>query len=212
MSLPGVDAAVVDESGQPVPSGERGNLVIRRPWPGMLLTIYKDEQRYKDQYWSRFPGLFYAGDYAIEDEEGHFHILGRSDEVLKVAGHRLGSLEIENAAVAHSAVVEAAAVGVADPIKGEVIVIFAILKDGFEASPEVQRELSDHIRSTLGPIATPETIYFVSSLPKTRSGKIMRRVLRSVASDQPTGDLSTLENEASVDEIKRAYETLKQQV
>ncbi|MPZ51073.1 MAG: acetate--CoA ligase, partial [Dehalococcoidia bacterium] len=212
MPLPGVDAAVVDDKGESVPPGEKGTLVIRRPWPGMLLTIHKDEQRYKDQYWSQFPGLFYAGDYAIEDEDGYFQILGRSDEVLKVAGHRLGSLEIENAAVTHPAVVEAAAVGVPDPVKGEVVVVFAVMKDGFEATPELRRELSEHIRNAMGPIATPETVYFVGSLPKTRSGKIMRRVVRAVASDQPTGDVSTLENEASVEEVKLAYESLKSQV
>ncbi len=212
LPLPGIDAAVVDERGEPVAPGEKGMLVIRRPWPGMLMTIHGDDERYKEEYWSRFPGLYYAGDYATKDEEGYFRILGRADEVLKVAGHRLGSLELENAAVAHPSVAEAAAVGIPDPIKGEEIVIFAVLMDGYEPSSTLENELTEHIRKAIGPIATPKSIYLVRVLPKTRSGKIMRRVLRSVASNESVGDISTLEDEASVDEVKRAYEALKREL
>jgi acetyl-CoA synthetase len=212
LPLPGVDAAVLDESGQPVPAGSKGMLVIRKPWPGMLMTIHGDPERYQKQYWSRYPGMFYSGDYAIVDEEGYFRILGRADEVLKVAGHRLGSLELENAAVAHPAVAEAAAVGIPDPVKGEEVVIFAVLMDGYEPSEELRAELSGHIRESVGAIATPKAVYLVRTLPKTRSGKIMRRVLRSVASGEPVGDVTTLEDEASVDEVKRAYEALIGQV
>jgi acetyl-CoA synthetase len=190
LPLPGIDAAVVDEQGQPVAPGEKGMLIIRQPWPGMLMTIHGDDERYKQQYWSRFPGQFYAGDYAVRDGEGYFRILGRADEVLKVAGHRLGSLEIENGAVAHPAVAEAAAVGVPDPLKGEEIVIFTVLMDGFEPSPDLKAGIADHIRTLIGPIATPKAIYFARVLPKTRSGKIMRRVLRSVAMDEPVGDVT----------------------
>jgi acetyl-CoA synthetase len=212
LPLPGVDAAVVDEKGEAVGAGEKGMLVIRQPWPGMLQTIYKDPERYKEQYWSRFPGMYQAGDYAVRDEDGYFRVLGRTDEVLKVAGHRLGSLELENAAVSHPAVAEAAAVGVEDPIKGEDVVIFAVLMDGRESTPSLEQELSDHVRKAIGPIAKPKAVYFVRGLPKTRSGKIMRRVLRSVASGRPVGDVTTLEDEASVDEIKNAYEDLKREV
>ena len=212
LPLPGIDAAVVDERGEPIAPGEKGMLVIRRPWPGMLMTIHGDDERYKEEYWSRFPGLYYAGDYAVKDEEGYFRILGRADEVLKVAGHRLGSLELENAAVAHPSVAEAAAVGIPDPVKGQEIVIFAVLMDGYESSSTLVDELTDHIRRAIGPIATPKSIYLVRVLPKTRSGKIMRRVLRSVASSEAIGDVSTLEDEASVDEVKRAYEALKREL
>jgi acetyl-CoA synthetase len=153
--------------------------------------------------------MYYTGDYAITDDDGYFRILGRADEVLKVAGHRLGSLELESAAVAHPAVAEAATVGIPDPVKGEDIVIFVVVVDGHEPSPTLKADLSEHIRTTVGSIAKPRSIYFVKMLPKTRSGKIMRRVLRSVASDAAIGDITTLEDEASVEEVKRAYEMLK---
>jgi len=190
LPLPGIDVAVVDERGQPVAPGEKGLLVIRQPWPGMLMTIHGDPERYKEEYWSRFPGLYYTGDYAIMDDDGYFRILGRADEVLKVAGHRLGSLELESAAVAHPAIAEAAAVGVPDPVKGEDIAIFAALMDGYEPSSALEAELSEHVRRAVGSIAKPKSIYFVKVLPKTRSGKIMRRVLRSVASDEAIGDIT----------------------
>jgi len=146
------------------------------------------------------------------DDDGYFRILGRADEVLKVAGHRLGSLELESAAVAHPAIAEAAAVGVPDPVKGEDIAIFAALMDGYEPSSALEAELSEHVRRAVGSIAKPKSIYFVKVLPKTRSGKIMRRVLRSVASDEPIGDITTLEDEVSVEEVRRAYEVLKREV
>ncbi len=212
LPLPGVDAAVVDEQGEPLPSGEKGLLVIRRPWPGMLLTIHRDSERYERTYWQKFPGVYLTGDYAVRDSDGYFRVLGRADEVLKVAGHRLGSLELENAAVSHPAVAEAAAVGVPDPVKGEEIVIFAVLMDGYQPSEALQTELADHIGDAIGPIARPGAVYLVATLPKTRSGKIMRRVLRSVASDQPIGDITTLEDEGSVAEVTRAYDALKRQV
>jgi len=207
--LPGVDADIVDEGGRSVPAGEKGYLVIKSPWPGMLMGIHGDPQRYKDTYWSKFPGMFYTGDYAIRDKDGYFWLLGRADEVLKIAGHRIGTIEIEDAAVSHEAVVEAAVTSRPDPIKGEGIVIFVTLRQGFEPSPELKDKLKQHIRSTLGPVVTPDEIYFVSKLPKTRSGKIMRRVLKAVASGASIGDLTTLEDEASVDEVKKAFEELQ---
>ena len=206
--LPGVDAAVVGPDGRELPPGERGLLVIRRPWPGIMLGIHNDPQRYREVYWSRFPGAYYAGDYAMRDADGYFWLLGRADEVIKVAGHRLGSLELENAAVSHPAVAEAAAVAREDPVKGEAIVIFAILADGNEPSSRLEEEIKAHIRLSMGAIATPENVYFVKKLPKTRSGKIMRRVLAAVASGKAVGDITTLEDEASVEEVKRAYEEL----
>lgn len=210
--LPGVNADIVDESGKSVPAGEKGYLVIKSPWPGMLMGIHNDPQRYKDTYWSKFPGMFYTGDYAIRDKDGYFWLLGRADEVLKIAGHRIGTIEIEDAAVSHEAVVEAAVTSRPDPVKGEGIVIFATLRQDFEPSPELKDKLRQHIRSTLGPVATPDEIYFVSKLPKTRSGKIMRRVLKAVASGASIGDLTTLEDEASVEEVKRAFEELQRKV
>ncbi len=206
--MPGVEPEVVDEDGSPTPDGERGFLVLRRPWPGMLQTVYNDEETFKKTYWERFPGSYYAGDYAIRDEEGYFWLLGRADEVLKVAGHRLGSLELENTTVEHQSIAEAAAVGVPDDIKGEEIVIFAILTGGTSPSDELKMEIIRRIRETIGPFAAPKAVHFVRALPKTRSGKIMRRLLRAVATGQTTGDVSTLEDGASVEEIKHALEEL----
>lgn len=210
--LPGVNADIVDENGNSVPAGEKGYLVIKSPWPGMLMDIHGDPQRYKETYWSRFPSMFYTGDYAIRDNDGYFWLLGRADEVLKIAGHRIGTIEIEDAAVSYEAVVEAAVASRPDPVKGEGIVIFATLRQGFDPSPEMKNKLKQHIRSTLGPVATPDEIYFVNKLPKTRSGKIMRRVLKAVASGVSIGDLTTLEDEASVEEVKRAFEELRKEV
>ncbi len=210
--LPGVNADIVDESGRSVPAGEKGYLVIKSPWPGMLMGIHGDPQRYKDTYWSKFPGMFYTGDYAIRDKDGYFWLLGRADEVLKIAGHRIGTIEIEDAAVSHEAVVEAAVTSRPDPVKGEGIVVFATLRQGFEPSAELKDKVRQHIRSTLGPVATPDEIYFVTKLPKTRSGKIMRRVLKAVASGASIGDLTTLEDEASVDEVKRAFEEIQKKL
>jgi acetyl-CoA synthetase len=210
--LPGVNADILDEDGKSVPAGEKGYLVIKSPWPGMLTGIYGDPERYKETYWSKFPGMFYTGDYAIRDKDGYFWLLGRADEVLKIAGHRIGTIEIEDAAVSYKDVAEAAVASRPDEVKGESVVIFATLKQGVEPSPEVKKKIKQHIRRTLGPIATPDEIYFVSKLPKTRSGKIMRRVLKAVASGTTIGDLTTLEDEVSVEEVKKAFEELKKKV
>ena len=210
--LPGVDPIVVDDEGKEVPPGEKGMLAVRRPWPGMLMGIHNNPERYRQAYWTRFPGLYYTGDYAIRDDDGYFWMLGRADEVLKVAGHRLGTLEIENAAVSHPAVAEAAAVGVSDPVKGETIVLFAILSEGHEPTGQLKEDVRSHMRRLMGAIATPQDVYFVTRLPKTRSGKIMRRVLAAVASGSDVGDVSTLEDEASVEEVRHAYEDLRKAV
>ncbi len=209
LPLPGVDAAVVDAEGNETPPGKTGLLIIRKPWPGLLLDIYGDPQRYQEAYWSRFPGSYYTGDFAMRDEDGYFWLLGRADEVLKVAGHRIGTAELEDAAVSHPAVAEAAVAGKPDPVKGEAIVLFVTLKKGASPSPDLRKEIAQHLRRVIGPIAAPDAVYFVDSLPKTRSGKIMRRLLKAVVSGQSLGDLTTLEDETSVEEVKKAYESLR---
>ena len=209
LPLPGIDAEVVDDSGNPASPGIKGYLVIRKPWPGMLMDIYKDPVRYKETYWSRFNGMYYTADYAIKDSEGYFWLLGRADEVLKIAGHRIGTAEIESSAVATPSVAEAAVVAAPDEVKGEAIVLFVILKEGYKPGEDIKENIIDNIRKQIGPIATPREIYFVSKLPKTRSGKIMRRILKAIILDKPIGDVTTLEDEASVEEIKVSYEELK---
>jgi acetyl-CoA synthetase len=210
--LPGVDPVIVDENGQPVKRNVKGFLVLRKPWPGMLMTLYGDDERYRQVYWERFPGAYQTGDYAIQDQEGYLWLLGRADEVLKVAGHRLSTLEIENAVVAHPAIAEAAAAPRPDNIKGEAVVVFAILIDGYVSSSELESSVKNHVRQMVGAVASPDSVHFVSRLPKTRSGKIMRRVLRAVASKKQVGDVTTLEDEASVEEIQIAFEDLRRQV
>ncbi len=204
LPLPGIEPEIVDEHGNPVKPGEKGFLVIKRPWPGMFMTLYNDDDRYKQVYWSKFPGYYYTGDYAMKDHDGYFWLLGRADEVLKIAGHRLGTIEIEDAFVGHQAVAEAAVAGKPDAVKGEGIVAFVTLKNGYSASKQLREELRQHVRKAIGPIATPDEIHFVSLLPKTRSGKIMRRVVKAVASGVEIGDLTTLEDGASIEEVKKA--------
>ena len=203
--LPGIDADVVDDEGRPARPGQKGFAVIRRPWPGMLLTLYGDDARYRAQYWQRFPGLYYPGDYAVKDEDGYFWFLGRADEVLKVAGHRLGTIEIEDALLAHPDVAEAAVCGVADPEKGEVPQAFVVLRSGATSSSELEHELLEEVAGRIGKIARPRGVHFVRLLPKTRSGKIMRRVVKAVADGRAeVGDLTTLEDGASVEEVRDA--------
>ncbi len=189
----GVQADVVNEAGEPVKPGEEGFLVLRRPWPAMLRTIYKDPERYVNTYWSKFPGCYFVGDSARKDEDGYFWIIGRVDDVIKVSGYRLGTAELESALVSHHAVAEAAVIGLPHEIKGIAIYAYVILKAGFEGNESLVEELRQHVSHEMGPIAKPEKIEFVPMLPKTRSGKIMRRVLKARALGMPEGDLSTLE-------------------
>ena len=191
--FPGVEAEVVDEHGVPVAAGEEGYLVLKKPWPAMLRTIYKDPDRYVAQYWSKYPGKYFTGDSARRDKDGYFWIIGRVDDVIKVSGYRLGTAEIESALVSHHAVAEAAAIGLPHEIKGNAIHTYVILKTGNEPSEALIEELKAHVGHELGPIAKPEKITFVPQLPKTRSGKIMRRVLRARALGLPEGDVTTLE-------------------
>jgi acetyl-CoA synthetase len=190
---PGVEADVVDEQGRPVKPGEEGFLVLKKPWPAMLRTIYRDPDRYVKTYWSKFPGMYLAGDSARKDEDGFFWIIGRVDDVIKVSGYRLGTAELESALVSHHAVAEAAVIGLPHEIKGVAIYAYVILKSGVEATEGLVEELKQHVGHEVGPIAKPEKIECVTSLPKTRSGKIMRRLLKARALGLDEGDLTTLE-------------------
>ncbi|NCP87184.1 MAG: acetate--CoA ligase [Anaerolineae bacterium CG_4_9_14_3_um_filter_57_17] len=189
----GQEADIVDEQGNPTPDDTEGYLVLKNPWPAMLRTIYKDDERYVKQYWTKYPGRYTTGDSAKRDKDGYFWIIGRVDDVIKVSGHRLGTAEVESALVSHPAVAEAAAIGLPHEVKGQAIYTFVILRSGFTASPELAEELRQHVATHMGPIARPEEVKFTDKLPKTRSGKIMRRVLKARAQGLPEGDISTLE-------------------
>ena len=194
LGFPGVEVDVVNEEGESVPPGEEGYLVIKSPWPGMLRTVYKDPDRYVEQYWSKFgdQGWYLPGDSAKKDEDGYIWVIGRIDDVIKVSGYRLGTAEIESALVSHPAVAEAAVIGVPDELKGHIIKSYCILRQGYEGSENLEKELRDHVGNEMGPIAKPTTVEFVENLPKTRSGKIMRRVLKAQVLGEDLGDLSTL--------------------
>ncbi len=191
--FPGMEADVYTEAGTSAAVGEEGFLVLKRPWPAMLRTLYKDPQRYQDQYWSKYPGVYFTGDSARKDADGYFWIIGRVDDVIKVSGYRLGTAEIESALVSHPAVAEAAAIGLPHEVKGSAIYTYVMLRTNYEPSEALAEELKAHVGHEVGPIAKPEKVSFVPSLPKTRSGKIMRRVLKARAQGLPEGDLSTLE-------------------
>ncbi|GAB3882542.1 acetate--CoA ligase [Microbispora bryophytorum subsp. camponoti] len=190
--LPGISADVVDDQGNSVPNGGGGFLVVREPWPSMLRTIWGDDKRYVDTYWSRFEGMYFPGDGAKRDEDGDLWLLGRVDDVMLVSGHNISTTEVESALVSHPKVAEAAVVGATDPLTGQAIVAFVILRGSAEESDDVAAELRAHVAKTLGPIAKPRQILVVPELPKTRSGKIMRRLLRDVAENRSLGDVTTL--------------------
>jgi len=196
--LPGIEADIVDAHGNPVPPGKGGFLVLKRPWPAMMTTIYKDPERYKKSYWEKIPGVYYAGDVARRDEDGYYWIQGRADDVMNIAGHRIGTAELESALVAHRCVAEAAVIGIPDKIKGEVAKAFLVLNDGwqkeFETTEELVAALRAHVRRELGPVAVVKSIELRDTLPHTRSGKIMRRILRAEELGQDAGDISALED------------------
>jgi acetyl-CoA synthetase len=193
--IPGVAAEIVDRQGNPLPANLGGLLVIRKPWPAMLRTIYGDDERYRQQYWSHVPHCYFTADGARKDQDGYFWIMGRVDDVLNVAGHRLSTMEVESALVHHDKVAEAAVVGKPDDIKGEGIACFVTLVGGVPATDELKKELQAHVVKEIGALARPDEIRFTEMLPKTRSGKIMRRLLRDIASGrQTTGDTTTLED------------------
>jgi acetyl-CoA synthetase len=199
--FPGVEAAVFSEQGEEVGPGGGGYLVLKRPWPAMTRGIFGDEQRYRDTYWSRYPGVYFAGDGARIDEDGDFWLLGRVDDVMNVSGHRISTIEVESALVDHPRVAEAAVCGRADALTGQAIVAYVTLKGGDEGSVEMLEELRDHVATKIGPIAKPANVVFTPELPKTRSGKIMRRLLRDVAEQRPLGDTTTLADPTVVSEI-----------
>ena len=203
--LPGIRAEVVDDTGKPVPNGSGGYLVLTEPWPSMLRTIWGDEQRYIDTYWSRFPGWYFAGDGAKKDEDGDIWLLGRVDDVMNVSGHRISTTEVESALVSHPTVAEAAVVGAADATTGQGIVAFVILRGdggGDAAGGELAATLRAHVAKEIGPIARPRQILVVAELPKTRSGKIMRRLLRDIAENRELGDVTTLTDSSVMDAIR----------
>jgi len=189
----GQEAEIVDEEGKPVADDTEGYLVLKNPWPAMLRTIYGDDERYAKQYWSKYPGKYMTGDSAKRDKDGYYWIIGRVDDVIKVSGHRLGTAEVESALVSHPAVAEAAAIGLPHEVKGQAIHTFVILRSGFTPTADLAEELRQHVATHMGPIARPEDVKFLDKLPKTRSGKIMRRVLKARAQGLPEGDISTLE-------------------
>ncbi|MGK9477124.1 acetate--CoA ligase [Melioribacter sp. OK-6-Me] len=191
--FPGIEMDILDENGNSVKPNEEGYLVIKTPWPAMLRTVHKDPERYVSQYWSKYPGYYMTGDSARRDEDGYYWIIGRVDDVIKVSGYRLGTAEIESALVSHPAVAEAAAIGLPHDVKGNAIYTYVILKNGYEKSTALIEELRKHVAHEVGPIAKPESIEFVDSLPKTRSGKIMRRVLKARALGLDPGNISTME-------------------
>jgi acetyl-CoA synthetase len=198
--IPGVFAELVDDEGNTVERG--GYLTITQPWPGMLRGIWGDPERYKQTYWSRFEGRYFAGDGAKLDDDGYLWLLGRVDDVMNVSGHRISTTEVESALVDHPAVAEAAVVGANDPLSGQAIIGYVILRGGFDSSDALREEIRQHVSKKLGPIARPKAVLVVPDLPKTRSGKIMRRLLRDVAEGRVLGDTTTLADSGVVDEIR----------
>ena len=211
--IPGLDIAVVDDSGKEVSPNTKGFLIIKNPWPGMLLTLWGDDEKYKKAYWSKFPNYYHSGDYAKIDEDGYFWLLGRADDVLKIAGHRIGTAELESCIVSHENIAESAVCGIPDEVKGEAIIAFAVTNENCRKDLKIlEKELYEKIRNDIGPIATPQKIYFVSKLPKTRSGKIMRRLLKAIANNDTIGDVSTLEDGAAVAEVQNAIQELQKSI
>ncbi|CAN5580868.1 acetate--CoA ligase [soil metagenome] len=208
--IPGIEADIVDTDGNSLPLGGGGYLVLKNPWPAMLRGIYGDPERYKATYWSRFPGIYFPGDGAKRDEDGYFWLLGRVDDVMNVSGHRISTTEIESALVSHESVAEAAVVGQPDEITGEAIFAFVILKNQVAPSDELGQELRQHVGKVIGPIARPKSVMFTPDLPKTRSGKIMRRLLKDIATNRPLGDTTTLADATVVDVIQNAARSNKE--
>ncbi len=210
--LPFIAAEVVDTLGNAIRDQSKGYLIIKQPWPGMMIGIHNDPARFQTTYWDRFPGCYFSGDYARQDTDGDFWLLGRADEVLNISGHRIGTAEIENAAVSISAIAEAAAIGVHDNLSGQAVVIFAVTTTGTAKTATLQKLVINTVREEIGRFVTPRNVYLVDKLPKTRSGKIMRRLLKAVVEGLPIGDTSTLEDETSLDEARRYYQEIKQTV
>ncbi len=202
--FPGIEAIVLDEAGNRVPRGTDGLLAIKKPWPSMVRTIFSDEARFKETYWSKWDGkTYFAGDGAKQDDDGYFWISGRVDDIIKVAAHRIGTAEVESILVSHPSVAESAVVGKLDELKGEVIYCYVVLRSGVEATEELRKELVNHVALNIGPIARPKQVIFTDDLPKTRSGKIMRRVLKAIVNEGNTGDVTTLQNPDIVEILRQ---------
>jgi acetyl-CoA synthetase len=213
--MPGWDVEIIDQDGSPVAVGEKGIVIITRPFPSLTPTIWGDPERYAQDYWSKVegrPNVYYTGDAAQVDEDGYFWFSGRADEIIKIAGHRIGTIEVETAFLRHPAVAEAGVTGRPDELRGEVISAFVVLRQGHEASAELEKELYATVRRELGPVAVIADVHFVSGLPKTRSGKIMRRVFKAVVLGKDVGDVSTIEDEGSVEESREAWELMLKEV
>ncbi|MDA3936981.1 MAG: acetate--CoA ligase [Actinomycetota bacterium] len=207
--LPGIDAAVVTMEGEPCAPGEKGIMVLKRPFPGLIATLWGEKERYGTDYWSKIPGFYYTGDSAHIDEDGYVWFAGRADEIIKIADHRIGTVEVETAFLMHPSVAESGVIGRPDELRGEVISAFVVLKHGIEETPELKQELLTTVRHELGPIAVIGEVNIVSMLPKTRSGKIMRRVLKAVTLDVEPGDITTIEDEGSVEDARHAWHQMK---
>jgi acetyl-CoA synthetase len=204
--FPGVKAEILDEQGNRVPNNTGGNLVIARPWPAMMRTIWGDDERYRRQYWSKYEGRYLTGDGARRDDDGNFWLLGRVDDVLNVAGHRLGTMEIESALVSHPAVAEAAVIGISHEIKGQGVAAFVTPRAGATPNDALKEELRNQVAKVISPIARPDKIFFTAELPKTRSAKIMRRLLRDIAEGRALGDTTTLTDPAVIADLRGRYE------
>jgi acetyl-CoA synthetase len=207
--LPGIDAAVVTMEGAPCAPGEKGIMTIRRPFPGLTPALWGEPDRYGRDYWQKIPGVYYSGDSAHVDDDGYVWFGGRADEIIKIAGHRIGTIEVESAFLKHGSVAECGVIGRPDDTRGEVVSAFVLLKHGHQASSELRQALVDTVRRELGPVAVIGELNFVSTLPKTRSGKIMRRVLKAVVLDRDPGDITTIEDEGSVDEARQAWQQMR---
>ena len=210
--LPGIDAAVVTLDGTACAPGERGIMVLKRPFPGLTAGLWGETERYGRDYWERIPGVYYTGDSAHIDEDGYVWFGGRADEIIKIAGHRIGTIEVESACLKHTAVAECAAVGRPDDLRGEVISAFVLLKHGYTPSPDLRQAMIDTVRHELGLVAVIGELNFVTTLPKTRSGKLMRRVLKAVILDRDPGDITTIEDEGSVEESRQAWLQMKSEI
>ena len=210
--LPGISCEVVDSEGKPCGPGEKGIMVLKRPFPGLTPTLWGEPERYGTDYWERLHGVYYTGDSAHVDEDGYVWFAGRADEIIKIAGHRLGTIEVETACLQHPAVAEAGCTGRPDELRGEVISAFVVLKQGQQRSDQLRKELLDTVRHELGPVAVIGELNFVDMLPKTRSGKIMRRVLKAVTLGKEPGDITTIEDEGSVEEARHAWSDMTAQV
>jgi acetyl-CoA synthetase len=212
IALPGIFAEVRTPEGDPCAPGEKGIVVLTRPFPSLTPTIWGDAERYARDYWGRIPGTYFSGDAASVDDDGYYWFSGRADEIIKIAGHRIGTVEVETALLHHPSVAEAGVTGRPDDLRGEVISAFVVLRTGNTASPELKTELLGTVRRELGPLAVIGEINFITMLPKTRSGKIMRRVFKAVVLDRDPGDISTIEDAGSVEEVRAAWQELRAEV